>query len=153
MEHLLKSFWILRILIILMVLHFGLLIFTNILIYIYLLLFSHSVMSNSLWPHGLQHAGLPCPSPSPRVCPSSCLLNHVHCILESYISLDWGLGSSVPWGCSSGTGVRVFPGAESLPLLPGSHLSQSWLLHLLPSQKVPEEAFLQSSRLFSKKSI
>ena len=30
-----------------------------------LLLFSHSVMSDSLRPHGLQHARLPCPSPSP----------------------------------------------------------------------------------------
>ena len=29
------------------------------------LLFSCSVVSNSLWPHGLQHARLPCPSPSP----------------------------------------------------------------------------------------
>ena len=29
--------------------------------------FSHSVMSNSLWLHGLQHARLPCPSPTPRV--------------------------------------------------------------------------------------
>ena len=28
--------------------------------------FSHSVMSNSLRPHGLQHARLPCPSPAPR---------------------------------------------------------------------------------------
>ena len=28
--------------------------------------FSHSVMSDSLWPHGLQHARLPCPSPTPR---------------------------------------------------------------------------------------
>ena len=28
--------------------------------------FSHSVMSNSLQPHGLQHARLPCPSPTPR---------------------------------------------------------------------------------------
>ena len=28
--------------------------------------FSHSVMSNSLWPHRLQHARLPCPSPTPR---------------------------------------------------------------------------------------
>ena len=27
--------------------------------------FSHSVVSNSLWPHGLQHARLPCPSPTP----------------------------------------------------------------------------------------
>ena len=27
--------------------------------------FSHSVMSNSLQPHGLQHSRLPCPSPTP----------------------------------------------------------------------------------------
>ena len=33
--------------------------------------FSHSVMSNSLWPHGLQHARLPCPSPTPRTCSNS----------------------------------------------------------------------------------
>ena len=26
--------------------------------------FSHSVVSNSLWPHGLQHVRLPCPSPT-----------------------------------------------------------------------------------------
>ena len=30
--------------------------------------FSHSVVSNSLWPHGLQHTRLPCPSPTPRAC-------------------------------------------------------------------------------------
>ena len=27
--------------------------------------FSHSVVSNSLWPHGLQHARVPCPSLTP----------------------------------------------------------------------------------------
>ena len=27
--------------------------------------FSRSVLSDSLWPHGLQHARLPCPSPTP----------------------------------------------------------------------------------------
>ena len=27
--------------------------------------FNCSVVSNSLWPHGLQHARLPCPSPTP----------------------------------------------------------------------------------------
>ena len=32
-----------------------------------LLLFSHSVMSGSLLPHGLHHTRLPCPSLSPRV--------------------------------------------------------------------------------------
>ena len=36
--------------------------------------FSCSVVSSSLWPHGLQHARLPCPSPSPRVCSNSCPL-------------------------------------------------------------------------------
>ena len=34
--------------------------------------FSHSVMSDSLWPHGLQQARLPCPSPAPRVYANSC---------------------------------------------------------------------------------
>ena len=33
------------------------------------LLFSCSVVSDSLWPPGLQHARLPCPSPSPGACP------------------------------------------------------------------------------------
>ena len=31
-------------------------------------LFSHSVLFNSLQPHGLQHARLPCPSLSPWIC-------------------------------------------------------------------------------------
>ena len=34
--------------------------------------FRHSVVSDSLWPHGLQHARLPCPSPTPRACSNSC---------------------------------------------------------------------------------
>ena len=42
-----------------------------------LLLFSHSVVSNSLWPHGLQHTRLPCPSLSPRACSSSCALRQL----------------------------------------------------------------------------
>ena len=41
----------------------------------YLSLFSRLVMSDSLRPHGLQHARPPCPSPSPRVCPNSCSLH------------------------------------------------------------------------------
>ena len=34
--------------------------------------FSHSVMFNFLQPHGLQHARLPCPPPTPRPCSNSC---------------------------------------------------------------------------------
>ena len=35
-------------------------------------LFSHLVVSSSLWPHGLQHARLFCPSPIPGVYSNSC---------------------------------------------------------------------------------
>ena len=37
--------------------------------------FSRSVVSNSLRPHGLQHARLPCPSPTPGTCSNSCPLS------------------------------------------------------------------------------
>ena len=37
--------------------------------------FSHLVMSDSLWPHGLQHIRLPCPSPTPGVYIKSCPLS------------------------------------------------------------------------------
>ena len=34
--------------------------------------FSHSVVFDPLWPHGLQHSRLPCPSPTPGACSNSC---------------------------------------------------------------------------------
>jgi len=34
--------------------------------------FSHSVVSDSLWPHESQHTRPPCPSPTPGVHPNSC---------------------------------------------------------------------------------
>ena len=37
--------------------------------------FSHSVVSDSLWPHGLQHARPSCPSPTPGVYSDSCPLS------------------------------------------------------------------------------
>ena len=37
--------------------------------------FSHSILSNSLRPQWLQHARLPCPSPTPRACSNSCPLS------------------------------------------------------------------------------
>ena len=40
-----------------------------------LLLFSCSVSSDSLRPHGLQHSRLPCPSSSPGACSNSCPLS------------------------------------------------------------------------------
>ena len=42
--------------------------------FVYSVQFSHSVMSDSLWPHESQHARPPCPSPTPRVHSNSCPL-------------------------------------------------------------------------------
>ena len=42
---------------------------------LFLLLFSRSVVSDSLWCHGLQHIRLPCPSLSPGVCSDLCPLS------------------------------------------------------------------------------
>ena len=57
-----------------MILIRALLVFTrwNILKIVQLVQFSHSVMSNSLWPHKLQHARPPCPSSISRVHSNSC---------------------------------------------------------------------------------
>jgi len=49
--------------------------------------FSSSVMSDSLWPHGLQHSRLPCLSPTPRACLNSLYL---------YFLLNKGDGSGKP---------------------------------------------------------
>ena len=37
--------------------------------------FSHTVVSDSLQPHRLQHARIPCPKPTPRACSNSCPLS------------------------------------------------------------------------------
>ena len=61
-------------------------------------------MSNSSRPHGLQHTGLPCPSPSPGVCPSSCPLHQwCHTTILSSVTLF----SSCP---------QSFPESESFPM-------------------------------------
>ena len=46
-------------------------------------MFSRSVTSNSLQPHGLQHTRLPCPSPTPRTYSNSCPSRH-WCIQPSH---------------------------------------------------------------------
>ena len=74
-----------------------------------LLLFSHKVVSNSLWPHGLQHARLPCLSLSPRVCPRSCPLNR--CKTTSCFATLFSFY------------LQYFPAAGSFPM--------SWLLTLV----------------------
>ena len=49
--------------------------------------FSCSVMSNSLWPPGLQHVRSSCPSPTPRVYSNSCPLSRwCHTTISSSVS-------------------------------------------------------------------
>ena len=53
--------------------------------------FSRSVMSDSLWPHGLQHTRPPCPLPTPRVYTNSCpLISWCHPTIST---------SVVPFSC------------------------------------------------------
>ena len=66
--------------------------------------FSHSVVFDSLRPHGLQHARLPCPSPTPRAYSNSCPLSQwCHPTISS---------SVVPF-CSH---LWSFPASGSFPM-------------------------------------
>ena len=60
----------------------------TLLLEIYSVQFSHSVMSDFLQPHGLQHARLPHLSPTPGACSNSCPLNWwCHPTISSSVAL------------------------------------------------------------------
>ena len=66
--------------------------------------FSRSVMSDSFWPHGLQHARPPCLSPTPRVYSNSCPLSRwCHPTISS---------SVVPFSSC----LQSFPASGSFPM-------------------------------------
>ena len=66
--------------------------------------FSCSVVSDSLWPHGLHYARLPCPSPTPGACSNSCLSSWwCHPIVSS---------SVVPFSSC----LQSFPASGSFPV-------------------------------------
>ena len=66
--------------------------------------FSHSVMSDSLWPKGLQHTSLPCPSRTPRAYSNSCPLSWwCHPTISS---------SAIPFSSC----LQSFPASESFPM-------------------------------------
>ena len=87
--------------------------------------FSHSVMSDSLWPHGLQHARPPCPSPTPRVYSNSCLLSRwCHPTILSFV---------VPFFSR----LQSFPASGSFPVSQffasgGQNIGVSALASVLP---------------------
>ena len=88
------------------------------------LLFSCSVMSNSLWTHGLQHTRLPCPSPTPGACSNSCPLSRwCHPTISSSVILFSSCHQSFPasgsfpmnWLFASG-GQNIGASASVLPM-------------------------------------
>ena len=88
--------------------------------------FSHSIISDSLQPHGLQHARLLCPSPTPRVYSSSCPLSRwCHpTILSSVIPFSFCLQSFPVSGsfqmsqffASDGQSIEVSVSESVLPM-------------------------------------
>ena len=86
--------------------------------------FSHSFVSNSLRPHGLQHTRPPCPSPDPGACSSSCLSSGgCHPTISS---------SVIPFSC-----LQSFPASESFPTSQifasgGQNIGASALASVLP---------------------
>ena len=87
-------------------------------------MFSRSVTSDSLWSHRLQHATLPCPSPSPGACSNSHLLSWwCHPTISSSIILFSPCFQAFPATGSSlmswffpshGQSIRASPSALSL---------------------------------------
>ena len=61
---------------------------------------TQSCLCDSLWPHGLQHASLPCPSPSPGARSNTCSLGQwCHpTILSSVIPFSSCIQSCPAWG-------------------------------------------------------
>ena len=92
---------------------------------------SHPLTSNSLRPHGLQHARPPCPSPLPEVCPSSCPLNlWCHPTISSSVTVfSFCLQSSptsrsFPMSQLFASGAQNIGAAASASILPKS--IQGW---------------------------
>ena len=77
--------------------------------------FSHSVMSNSLWPHEPQNARLPCPSPTPRVYPDSYPLSRwCHPTISSSVVLFSSCPQSFPASGSFQMSQAFTSGGQSI---------------------------------------
>ena len=94
--------------------------------FVRMLLFSCSVVSNSLWPHGLQNARLPCPSLSHGVCSNSWQLSQWrHPTISSSVILFPSCPQSFPASgafpisrlfISGGQSIGVSASASDLPI-------------------------------------
>ena len=129
-----------------------------------LLLFSPSVVSDSLWSHGLQHARPPCPSPSPGACSNSCPLNQwCHTTISSCVTSFSSCPQSSPASrslplsqlfTSGGQSIGASASASVLPMNIQSWFLQDWLVwspccpgHSQESSPTPQLESINSSEL------
>ena len=106
-------------------------------------LFTHSVVSDTLQPQTLQHARLPCPSPSPRACSNSCPLSQwcQTTILFSVIPFSFCLQSFPASGsfpviqifASGGQSIGASASASVLPM----NSQDLFLVIFLPTILIP----------------
>jgi len=81
-------------------------------------------MSNSLWPHGLKHARLLCPSLSPGVCSNSCALSQwCYLTISSSITI-------FPFSFSVFPSTGVFSNELALPIKWPKYWSFSFCISL-----------------------
>ena len=103
--------------------------------------FSHSVMSDSLRPHGLQHARPPCPSPTPRACSNLCPSSRwCHPTVSS---------SVIPFSSR----LQPFPASGSFQWVSSSHqVAKVWCLCLRTPQKLCFNLYFINEEIGSKSS-
>ena len=125
--------------------------------------FSHSVMSNSLWLHGLQHARPPCPSPTPRAysnsCPSSqwchptnssSVLPFSSCTQSFPASGSFPISQLFASGCTSGIGASASASVLPVNIQGWSPLGFTGLISLQSKgrSRVFSNTTVQKHRLF-----
>ena len=101
--------------------------------------FSHSVVSDSLWSHGLQHTRLPCPSPTPTVYSNSCPLSRwCHPTISSSVALFSSCLQSFPvsgsfqisqFFASGGWSIGVSASTSVLPMNIQDWFPLGWTIH------------------------
>ena len=124
---------------------------------------SRSVASDSLWPHGLQHARPPCPSSTPRVYSNSCPLSQWYhpTISSSVVPFSSHLQSFPASGsfqmsqffASGGQSIGVSASASVLPMNTQDGFPLGWTGWICLKFKGLSRAFsnttVQKHQLFS----
>ena len=96
------------------------------------LLFSHSIVSNSLQSHGLQHNRLPCPSPSAGTCSDSCPLREwCHRAFSSSVAPFYSCALSFPSTTVFFQWVGSLHQVAKVLELHLQHLSFQWLFRVV----------------------